>query len=89
MGKVSISKLSFPSSKYPVTTVPLALAESDQTLSQQSKVTLRRPLYEKSDSIVKETPDGTDWFVDGMSAVAVVPLQETYKDFPDAILSYA
>ena len=26
--------------------------------------------------------------MDGMSAIAVVPPQETYKDFADAILSY-
>ena len=26
--------------------------------------------------------------MDGMSVIAVVPPQETYKDFPDAILSY-
>ena len=38
---------------------------------------MRRFLYEKSDSIVKETPDEPDWLVDGMVAVAVVPPQET------------
>ena len=75
--------------KYPLTTVPLALGEPDQTLRQQStKTTLRRFLSEKSDSIVKETPDEADWLVDGMAAVAVVPPQETCKNFADAILSY-
>ena len=75
--------------KYPLTRVPLALAEPDQTLRQQStKATLHRLLYEKSDSIIKENPDEADWLVDGMAAVAVVPPQEIYKDFADAILSY-
>ena len=75
--------------KYLLTTFPLALAEPDQTLRQQStNETLRRFLNEKSDSIVKETSDETDWLVDKMAAVAVVLPQETYKDFADAILSY-
>ena len=75
--------------KYLLTTVPLALAEPDQTLRQQStNKTLRRFLNEKSDSVVKETSDETDWLVDEMAAVAVVLPQETDKDFADAILSY-
>ena len=42
--------------KYPLTTVPLALSKPDQTLRQQStKAALRRLLYEKSVSIVRET----------------------------------
>ena len=53
--------------KYPLTTVPLALAESDQTLCQQStKATLHRFFHEKSDSVVKvNEADGlnllSDW----------------------------
>ena len=75
--------------KYPLTRVPLALAQPDQTLRQQStKATVRRFLYKKSDSIVKETLEEADWLVDGMAAVAAVPPRETYKDFADAILSY-
>ena len=75
--------------KYPLTTVPLALAEPNQTLRQQStKATLRRLFYEKSDSVVKETPGEADWLVDGMAVVAVVPPQEPYKDFVYAISSY-
>ena len=86
-----VGKVQTPSEalKYPLTTVPLALAEPDQKLRQQStKATLRRFVYEKSDSIVKETPDEADWSVDGMAAVAAVPPQETYKDFANAIFSY-
>ena len=64
---------------YPLTTVPLALSKPDQTLRQQStKAALRRRLYEKSVSIVRETLNETDWLVDGMAAVAIVPPQETY-----------
>ena len=75
--------------KYPLTTVPLSLGEPDQTLRQQStKATLCRFLSEKSDSVVKETPDEADWLVDEMAAVAVVPPQDTCTNFADAILSY-
>ena len=75
--------------KYLLMTVSLALAEPDQTLRQQStKAILCRRLYEKSDSIVKETPDKADWLVHGMAPVAVVPPQETCKDFADAIHTY-
>ena len=73
--------------KYPLTTVELALAVSDQTFRQQFKVNLRKLLYEKLDSIVRETPVGVDWLVDGMAAVAIVLPQETNKDFADEILS--
>lgn len=58
-------------------------------LSQQTEKPLRRLLNEKSGSVDKETSDGADWLVDGMTSVAVVPLQVTYKDFQGAILSYA
>ena len=58
------------------------------TSRQQSKATLRRLLHEKSVSVVKETPDRADWLVNEMTAVAVVPPQDTYKDFADTILSY-
>ena len=74
--------------KYPLTTVPLSLAEPDQTLRQRTtKVILRRLPYEKLDSIVKEAPDEADWLVDGMVAVVVVSPKETQKDLADAILS--
>ena len=51
--------------KYPLTTVPLALAESDQTLCQQStKATLHRFFHEKSDSVVKvNEADGLNCFL--------------------------
>ena len=39
---------------------------------------MHRLLYEKSDSIVKETPDEADCLVDGVAVVAVVPPQEIY-----------
>ena len=75
--------------KYSLTTVPLAFRELDQTLRQEStKATLCWLLYEKSDSLVKETPDEADWLVDGMATVPVVSPQEIYKDFAGAILSY-
>ena len=64
------------------------MAEPDQTLRQQSKATPRRRIYQKSDSIVKETPNGTDRLVDEMAATAIVPPQETNKDFADAIFIY-
>ena len=86
-----VGKVQTPSEalKYPLTTVPLALAEPHQKLRQQStKATLGRFVYEKLDSIVKETPDEADWSVDEMAAVAAVPPQETYKDFVNAIFSY-
>ena len=78
---ILVGKVQTPSEalKYPLTTVPLALAEPDQALRQQStKATLRRLLYEKSDSIIKETPDEADWLVEGMAAVAVLQRQETF-----------
>ena len=58
-----VGKVQTPSEalKYPLTTVPLALAEPHQKLRQQStKATLRRFVYEELDSIVKETPDEAD-----------------------------
>lgn len=64
-----------------LTTVLLALPELYQTLRQQCKATLHRLLYENSDSIVKENPDGADWLMNGMAAVAVLPPKEKYKIF--------
>ena len=52
--------------KYPLTPVPLSLAEPDQILRQQStKATLHRFLHEKSGSIVKETQmKQTGWLME-------------------------
>ena len=61
MGKVQTPSEAL---KNPLITAPLASAEPDQTLRQQSKTTLRRLLYEKSDSVVKKTPDGADWLME-------------------------
>ena len=89
--RLLVGKVQTPSEveKYPLTTVPLAMTEPNQTLRQQStKATLRRYFYEKSDSVVKEIPGEANWLEDGMAAVAVVPPKEPYKDFAYAILSY-
>ena len=90
---ILVGKVQTPSEalKYPLSTVALALTKPDQTSSQLStKATLRRLFYKKIrlNTVVKETPDEADWLVDGMAAVAVVPPQETCKNFADAILSY-
>ena len=73
---------------YPITTVPLALAEPDMTLRQQQKHPLRKHIYESAIATNGKPSDLNDWFVDGMAAVRSTPCKDTWEEFAEAILKY-
>lgn len=88
-----VGKVSTPSEalQYPLTSVPLALADPDRSLrSQNSKSTFRNEIIKMAEAVRSNINDlGTvDWFVDGMLAVNSLKPQPTWKDFADSLLSY-
>ena len=76
---------------YPLTSIPLSLADPDRSIrSQSTKSTLRNELISLSNAgkLNLETTSTKDWYVDGMLVVNSIEPQPTWKDFADVVLSY-
>ena len=72
--------------RYPLTSVPLALATPDRDLRQGSKAVLRNFLMEDSNCTADHPSVATDWFVDGMAAIRAVPRQDTWDQDAERLL---
>ena len=88
-----VGKVSTPAEAlaFPLTTIPLALADVDKTLrSQTTKSVLRNHIIEtaKAGKSKLETEDTVDWYVDGMLAVNSVACKDSWGNFSDAVFSY-
>lgn len=73
---------------HPLTTIPLALANPDNSLRQGSKATLRNHLIEESKSLCDVPNEEADWFIDGMAAVVAVEVAETWEDYANKFLEF-
>ena len=73
---------------HPLTTIPLALANPDNTLRQGSKATLRNFLIEESNAICDAPNDEADWFIDGMAAAIAVKAGETWEAYANNFLKF-
>ena len=87
---ILVGKVSSPSEalQYPLTTVPLALAEPNLTLKQQQKSQLRNYLYETAKATEMISIGEQDCLIDGMAAVWAVKPKSTWKDYAEALLEY-
>ena len=62
-------------------TIPLALANSDNSLKQVSQATLYNHLTEESKDLCDVPNEEADWFIDGMTAVDAVNVAKTWDDY--------
>ena len=72
---------------YPVTSVPLSIANPDSTLRQSSKHLLRNHLIEESHSLLLTSPSHCRWIIDGMAAMRSLKAKETYSKWFMSLLS--
>ena len=73
---------------YPITSLPLAIAEPDSTLRSSAKSVLRNFLIDESGALVTNAPKHCDWLVDRMAAVRAVKPRRTYKEWIKALIVY-
>ena len=67
--------------KYPITSVPLAVATPESTLYQSDKVGLRNYIINLSKSSSHKYPADAQWVVDGTAATRSVPPSGTYEEW--------
>ena len=72
---------------YPVTSVPLSIANPDSTIRQSSKHLLRNHLIEESHSLALTSPSHCRWIIDGMAAMRSLKAKETYSKWFMSLLS--
>ena len=72
--------------QYPITSVPLSLANPDSTLRQGQKHTLRNHLIEISKSAEATPPSNARWIIDTMALIRTAKTKNTYKDFFEQII---
>ena len=65
---------------YPITSVPLAIANPDNTLKQTDKSSFRNMIILESNAMEKEVPKNASWFIDGIAAVSTIKPKKVYKD---------
>ena len=73
---------------YPITSLPLAIAEPDGTLRASCKATLRNYLIDECCAEVRKVPNNCDWIVDGMAAIRSVVPRQTYRQYIKALINY-
>ena len=74
--------------KYPITSLPLAIADPDSTLRSSSKSSLRNYLIDESGASLKSAPKNCSWLIDGMAAVRTVGTKKTYKEWIKALVTF-
>ena len=67
--------------KYPITSVPLAVATPESTLYQSDKAGLRNYIINLSKSSSHKYPRDAQWVVDGMATIRSVPPSGTYEEW--------
>ena len=73
---------------YPITSVPLAIASSDNTLRQTDKSCFRNMLILESNAMEKKVPKNASWFIDGMAAVSTIKPKKVYEDWLQKLITY-
>ncbi len=69
-GLIVAKSVSLPEAfKFPIASVPLAVATTETTLRQADKVFLRNYLINECNSISEETQKNFSWFIHGFAAV--------------------
>ena len=75
--------------KYPITTLPLSIAESTSDLrgaTNSTKSQFRNELIETTNCISYICPENSVWIYDARKTIREVSRRETYQSFFDAIL---
>ena len=67
--------------KYPITSVPLAVATPESTLYQSDKAGLRNYMINLSKRSSHKYPRDAQWVIDGMAAIRLVPPRSTYEEW--------
>ena len=79
---------------YPITSVPLALATTENGLKQSDKASFfliefhRNFLINTANSEVPEVPKYCTWLVDGMAVVRSMKPKNTYQKFYESLLNF-
>ena len=66
---------------YPITDLPLSIANIDGTLRTGQKCLLRNHLITESNAEVETSPHNASWIVDTMSIIRTMKPEKTFKDF--------
>ena len=74
--------------KYPIMTVPVAIATADSGLRQSDKAQLRNFLINESKASLKSVPKGCRWLVDGMVAIRSLIPKETDEIFRNNLVNF-
>ena len=74
--------------EYPVTSLPLSIANGDVELRQSGKSILRNYLIDESQSVVNVSPKNCRWTIDGMAAMRTLKAKETYKEWITSLLKF-
>ena len=73
---------------YPITSVPLALATTENGLRQSDKASFRNFLINTANSEIPEVPKYCTWLVDGMAVVRSMKPKNTYQKFYESLLNF-
>ena len=74
--------------KYPITTIPLAIATTDSCLQHSDKAQLRNFLINESKASLKSVPKGYRWQVDGMAAIRSLKPKDTCETFINILVHF-
>ena len=75
--------------EYPLTKLPFALADPDNTLRQGNKSTLRNHLKDEAKAECKlPTKESADWFIDGMAVVSAVKVADAWEDYAKKFFNF-
>ena len=72
---------------YPITDLPLSIANIDGTLRTGQKCLLRNHLITESNAEVETPPHKASWMVDTMSIIRTMKPEKTFKDFFKKLMS--
>ena len=72
--------------QYPLTSVPLSIAESWVDLYSADKSGFRNDILEAANATEKKYPLGAVWITDGMSYVQSLPAEPTYGEYFEKLL---
>ena len=73
--------------EYPVTTVPLSIANPDHSLRGGSKSNMRNFIVHESNAIENMPPSDSRWLFDTMSVMRSLKPKETYEEWFDYIIN--
>ena len=74
--------------QYPITSIPLSIANPDGHLRQSDKAAFRNYLIEEAGAMSKEVPKKSSWFIDGMAAVRTMKSKIKYEEWIESLLRF-